>query len=250
MQAKASVQPVSEGVERTLSVYLLGAVDFEAALAFQRRLAYEVAGNRDSGALLLCEHAPLVTIGRHGSWRHVLLEPEELRARRWPVRWVNRGGGCILHAPGQLAIYPILPLDRLGLGIHDYLSNLQQLIVAVLDDFSIRGDTRARQPEVWVGPRPIAALGVAVRNWVSYYGAALNINPDLSLFRAVRIGGAAGGIMTSVERERRGPLRPALVRERLVEHFADHFGFSRMSLFHDHPSLRRKARSDALAPSS
>src|SRR2546427_10169943 len=112
MQAKALVQPADEGVERTLSVYLLGSVDFEAALAFQRRLAYEVAGNRDSGALLLCEHAPLVTIGRHGSWRHVVLEPEELRARRWPVRWVNRGGGCILHAPGQLAIYHILPLDR------------------------------------------------------------------------------------------------------------------------------------------
>ena len=191
-----------------------------------------------------------MTIGRHGSWRHVMLEPEELRARRWRVRWVNRGGGCILHVPGQMAIYPILPLDRLGLGVHDYLNSLQQMIVAVLDDFSIRGETHAGAPDVCVGPRPVAALGVAVRNWVSYYGAALNINPDLSLFRAVRTGGEAGGIMTSVERERHGPLRPALVRERLVEHFAGHFGFSRMSLFHDHPSLRRKARSDALAPSS
>ena len=99
-------------------------------------------------------------------------------------------------------------------------------------------------------PRPIAALGIAVRNWVSYYGAFLNVNPDLALFRNVRVGGDAAETMTSLERERHGPLRPALVRERLVEHFAEHFGFSRISMFHDHPSLRRKARTDALAPSS
>jgi lipoyl(octanoyl) transferase len=101
-----------------------------------------------------------------------------------------------------------------------------------------------------VGQRPIAALGIAVRDWVSYYGAVLNVNPDLSLFRTVQVGGDAGGTMTSVERERRGPLRAALVRERLVEHFSEGFGFKRIAMFHDHPSLRRKARTDALAPSS
>jgi len=241
---------VLANVEPSLRAFLLGSIDFESALSFQRRLAYEVAGNRDSGALILCEHPPLITIGRHGSWRHVLLDPDELKAQRWPVRWVNRGGGCILHVPGQLAIYPILPLDRLGLGIQAYLGQLQKILLAVLDDFSIRGETRRGQPDVWACARPIAALGVAVRNWVSYYGAVLNVNPDLPLFRAVRTGGDEGGIMTSVERERHGPLRPALVRERVVEQFADRFGFARMSLFHDHPSLRRKARSDALAPSS
>ncbi|HEV3119887.1 MAG TPA: lipoyl(octanoyl) transferase LipB [Gemmataceae bacterium] len=245
-----SHQPARPKVEPSLRVYLLGSVDFDDALSFQRRLAYEIAGDRESGALILCEHRHMITIGRQGSWRHVLLEPGELRARRWPVRWVNRGGGCILHAPGQVAIYPIVALDRLDLGIDAYLHRLQQVLVAGLDDFSIRGETRLGQADVWVGPRPIAALGIAVRNWVSYYGGVLNVNPDLALFRGVHVGGPAGGTMTSVERERRGPLRPALVRERLVEHFAARFGFSRISLYHDHPSLRRKARSDALAPSS
>jgi lipoyl(octanoyl) transferase len=241
---------VLAAAEPALQVYLLGQVDFDAALSLQRRLVYEVAGNRGSAGLVLCEHPPLITIGRHGSWRHVLKEPAELKARGWPVRWVNRGGGCILHGPGQLAVYPVLALDRLGLGLKAYLGRLHQVLIALLDDFSIPGEVRPGHADVWVKGRPIAALGVAVRNWVTYYGAALNVNPDLSLFRAVRTGGDAGEIMTSVERERRGPLRPALVRERLVEYFANHFGFSRTSLFHDHPSLRRKARSDALAPSS
>src|SRR5437764_5379016 len=107
--------------EPVLEVYLRGFVDFEAALRLQRRLAYEVACSRDTAALILCEHPPLVTIGRQGSRCHLLCEPVELKARRWPVRWVNRGSGCMLHLPGQLAIYPILALDRLGFGLTAYL---------------------------------------------------------------------------------------------------------------------------------
>src|SRR5205823_9495400 len=107
----------------------------------------EVAGDRESGALILCEHPHLITIGREGSRRQVLLEPDELSARRWPLRWVNRGGGCILHAPGQVALYPILPLDRLALGIDAFLQRLRQILIAVLDDFSIPGEARAEQPD-------------------------------------------------------------------------------------------------------
>jgi lipoyl(octanoyl) transferase len=247
MDLGPSPQPVAAAADVALQAYLLGSVDFEAALAFQRRLVYHVSGDRDSAALVLCEHPPLITMGRHGSRAHLLAEPEELRSRRWQVRWVNRGGGCLLHLPGQLAVYPVLALDRLGLGVQDYLGRLQDVVVAVLDDFGVRGDTRAGQAGVWVGPRLVAAVGVAVRDWVTYYGAFLNVNPPLHPFRLVRATPFGDGVMTSLERERRGPLRPALVRERLLEHFAARFGFLRTSLFSDHPSLSRKAANDALA---
>jgi lipoyl(octanoyl) transferase len=246
--------------ERVLQVYLLGAVEFEAALGLQRRLLYQVSGERDSAALLLCEHSPLVTVGRQGSWAQIRSDPEELRLRGWRIRWVNRGGGCLLHLPGQLAIYPILALDRLGLGVQAYLDRLQQILLDLLDDFQIRatteaptvngnGSARIGERGLWVGNRPIAGIGIAVRDWVTYYGAWLNVNPDLELFRQVRCGRPADGPMTSLERERHGPLRPALVRERFLEHFAARFAFARTALFSDHPSLCRKATSDALTAS-
>jgi len=228
-----------------LRAYLLGLADFESALAFQRRLVYDVTGDRAGAALMLCEHPPIITVGRHGSWRHILCAPEELRARRWRVRWVNRGGGCLLHVPGQLAIYPIVALDHFGLGLQAYLDRLQETLVAVLDDFGVRGETRPGRPGVWVGARLIAGTGVAVRDWVAYYGAALNVNPGLLPFRLVDSGG--DGPMTSLERERRGPVRAALVRERLLEHFAARFGFAETALFSDHPALNRKIPADALA---
>jgi lipoyl(octanoyl) transferase len=249
-----SVEPpvaghAAEG-DRTLQVYLLGSVDFEAALALQHRLVFEVASNRSRAVLILCEHPPGITIGRQGSRAHLLCEPEEFRARQWRVRWVNRGGGCLLHLPGQMMIYPILALDRLGHGLQAYLDRLQEVGLAVLADFGVHGETRPGQPGIWVGPRPIAGIGVAVRDWVTYFGAALNINPALDAFRLVRCGGPNDGPMTSLERERRGPLRPSMVRERFVEYFAERFQFDRTAIFFNHPSLSRKARADAFAARS
>lgn len=238
--------PNAAGAGPALQVYLLGPVEFEAALALQRLLVYHVGGSRDQAALVLCEHPPLITVGRHGSWAHVLCEPDELKHRGWPVRWVNRGGGCLLHVPGQLAVYPVLPLDQLGLGLQAYLDRLQRVLADVLDDFQVLGEASPGHAGVRAGGRLVAAVGVAVRDWVTYYGAAFNINPDLELFRLVRCGGSGEGPMTSLERERRGPLRPALVRERLVEHFAARFGFGRVALFSSHPALIRKAPSDAV----
>jgi lipoyl(octanoyl) transferase len=173
-----------------------------------------------------------------------------LRARQWRVRWVNRGGGCLLHLPGQLAAYSILALDHFKLGLQAYLEQLQRVVLAVLTDFNIDGETRPGHPGVWAGSRLIADIGVAVRNWVTYYGVALNINPALQLFRLVRCSEREEEPMTSLERQRRRPLRPAMVRQRFLEHFAAQFCFSRTSLFSDHPSLIRKAPSDALASPS
>jgi len=228
--------PLESAGDTALQAYLLGSVEFEAALALQRQLVYHVAGARDRAALVLCEHPPAITVGRQGSRAHILYEPEELCSLRWRVRWVNRGGGCLLHLPGQMAIYPILPLDRLALGLQDYLNRLRQVLIDVLADFSVPAAAGPDSADVYVGGRPVAHLGVAVREWVSYFGAALNVYPDLEPLRKVRTSPAALP-MTSLERERRGPLRAALVRERLLEHFVARFGFGRLSLFFHHPAL-------------
>jgi lipoyl(octanoyl) transferase len=233
--------------ERALQVYLLGSVGFEDALALQRLLAFQTAGDTGSSTLILCEHPPLITVGRQGSREHILFEPGELQIRGWPVRWVNRGGGSLLHLPGQLAIYPVLALNQLELGVEAYLERLQTVLASLLVDFNISCAVRPNQAGLWVGNRMIASVGVAVRDWVAYFGAVLNVNPDLDLFRLIRTGQPGDGPMTSIERERRGPLRPALVRERFIEYFASHFNFGRTSLLFHHPFLKRRAASDTVA---
>lgn len=207
-----------------LRVHLLGTLTFDAVLSLQRDLAARLAYWRDGAALVLCEHPPLITVGRQGSPGDILAAPDDLATRGWPVRWVHRGGGTILHLPGQLAVYPIVPLDLLGLTVRDYLHRLQAVLAAVLNDFSVAGGIRSDPTGMWVNDRPIAALGIAVRRGVTSFGATLNVDPDLTLTRLVVPAG--GSAPTSLARERRGPLRQALVRQQLVEHFRDCFGFA------------------------
>ena len=205
-------------------------------LVLQRHLASQAAGDRKASALILCEHSPLITIGREGSLAQVHYEPEDLLARGWRVQWVNRGGGCLLHLPGQVSFYPIVPLDSLGLGLREYLERLHQVVIDVLGDFRIPAVTRPGRAGIWVEPRPVAQVGVAVCDWVTYFGAVLNVHPNLEPFRHVRTG-PEDLPMTSLERERHGPLRVSMVRERFVEHFTTRFGFGCPSIFFHHPTL-------------
>lgn len=233
-----------------LQVYLLGTVDFEEMLRVQRRLVYDVAGDRDRAVLILCEHPPGISVGREGSREHIRCGPAELAARRWPIRWVNRGGGCVLHLPGQLAVYPIIALDRAGFGLQAYVDHLHAVIADVLREFDVAATSAPGRAGVWVGGRRIAHVGVAVNDWVAYFGATLNINPDMELLKRVTDGRNGELPTTSMERERRAPVRPAAVRQRFVEAFRTEFQFDRVSLFPSLPELARQARIDAVTPRS
>jgi lipoyl(octanoyl) transferase len=225
-----------EGSTRVLNAYLLGRLDFDELLALQRRLVYEVAGNRSAGVLLICEHGPGITIGREGSLAHVRLEARELANRGWPVRWVNRGGGCLVSAPGQVVLYPILALDRFNLNVQSYLNLLHEWLLAALASFEVQAEARPPLAGVWAGQRRLAHVGIAVRDWVASFGCTVNVEPNLSWFRDVSCDGDDRP-MTSLARERQAPVRPAAVRQRLLADFADRFGFERVSLFHQHPLL-------------
>src|SRR5512143_3688319 len=112
-----------------IQFHLLGSVDYVACQWLQRRLVYEVGGHDDGRIItLLCEHPPLISVGRRGSRGHIRGTNEQLRRLGLDVRWVNRGGGCVLHAPGQLAIYPIVPLALHHWTVGEYLGRLQQAV--------------------------------------------------------------------------------------------------------------------------
>lgn len=228
--------PLDTGDGLPLHVYLLGQVDYEDGLQLQRLLVDEVR-QRGHAVLLLCEHPTFISVGRQGSSAHIHLDDETLELRRWRIRWVNRGGGCFLHQPGQLAVYPILPLARLGLGLQAFLDALHQTLIDVLDDFSVIATRRQRRVGLWVGERPIAGVGIAVRDWVSWHGAVLNVCPDLLPYRSVRTG-ADDEPMTSLARERHGSPRLGHVRQSLIGHVQQQFGLASPSIFFGHPAVR------------
>ena len=200
----------------------------------QRRLVYEVSGEPNSAALILCDHPSGITIGREGSRAHIRLSPEELMAHRWRVRWVGRGGGAVLHLPGQVACYPIIPLHSIGRTVVGFLNDLQNVVIELLQDYELSGTIDVLRPGVRMNGRTIAQFGIAVHEQITAFGLVLNIDPDVESFRLVQCGGDFLP-MTSLQREAAGRVRIASVRQRLVELIATRFAFDRVSVFHALP---------------
>lgn len=228
-----------------LEAYLLGRVAYGSLIDWQRRMVYDVSGDRSRAVLALCETTPTITVGRTGSREHVLMTDVELAKRGWPVRWVNRGGGCILHVPGQLQVLSITAIDALGMGVVAYLEMLHDIVLNVSHECDVACEVLPNRAGVWAGGRLLAHIGIAVHDCVAYFGAAINIDPDLELFRGLHCDSSPRP-MTSLARERRSPVRPARIRQRLVELFADRFGFRRTAIFHRHHALATNSNSHAL----
>jgi lipoyl(octanoyl) transferase len=226
-----------------LQAYLFGPLDFDCLQRFQRRIVYEAGDDRGRAVVVVCEHPPVVTIGRAGSRSHV--RGDFFSTTGWPIRWVNRGGGTLLHLPGQLAIYPVFALDRIGITLQGYLDRLHATLIQTAAECGVSAETGPCG--IWAGGRLLAHVGVAVRDWITYYGASLNVNPDLEPFRLVDCADRGSGPMTSLQRERRTPIRASSARLHVLEALRKCFDFESVAVFHSHPALTEKATADAIA---
>lgn len=236
---------------RSLEVYLLGLVDFEDAQLLQGRLVYELGEGTVGGALVLCEHPPVISVGRLGSRFHVDADDDELKARGIPLRWVNRGGGCVLHLPGQITGYLALSLDAAELTVQGYVDGLHRALVAVLAEFDLPGVTHDGFDGVFVGRSRVASVGVAVKRYIAYHGFTINVGAYLEPFRLLRLPGPGGAELrqTSLEAQRQRQAPMPRVREALIRQIETAFKFEHHHIYTHHPMIRRKARPHAYAQS-
>jgi lipoyl(octanoyl) transferase len=224
------------GGKPAVQVHLLGRIDYGLCLALQQRLVYEASGRTDGQiSFLICEHDGLISVGRQGSRGHVRMSPRTLESQRLAVQWVNRGGGCVLHQPGQLAVYPIVPLAWHNWTVGEYLARLQDGIAASLVELGIAAETRPGRHGVWGRTGQLALLGAAVKGWVTYHGAYLNVSPAMHLMRMVQSDPWDDSPAGSLVAERRQPVKMTRVRESLVRRLATAFDCDRYHVYSGHP---------------
>ena len=192
--------------------------------------------------LLICEHPPIITIGRGGSRGQVRATAEELTSRQIEVRWVNRGGGALVHAPGQVAVYPIVPLEHLGWTVGDYLRRLQTGLAAMLADIGLTVPVRSDLGGIWGRSGQLVAIGAAVKNWVAYHGAFVNVAPAMTLQRLVDADAERQVPLSSLVIERQQAVKMTSVRAALVARLAESFAAPRQHLYTGHPLLAETTR--------
>ena len=169
----------------TLIVREFGEVDYGECWVAMRE--FSVARAPDCDDELWCvQHPPVFTLGRSGKAEHILAAGEIA------IMHSDRGGQVTYHGPGQLVVYVLLDTHRLGIGPRELVRRLEQAVLDVLAEFGISAERRAGAPGVYVGDAKIAALGLRLRNGMSYHGLALNVDLDLEPFLRINPCGYAG----------------------------------------------------------
>lgn len=180
-------------------VFDLGLVEYKKAWDFQKEIFSAVKNNRLTRALILCQHYPVITIGRTADRKNILFSEQELSAKGIRTYEIERGGDVTYHGPGQLVVYPIFNLSYFKRDIHLFLRKLEEIAIQILSVFGISGARKTGLSGVWVGESKIASIGIAIKNWITYHGLALNIkSDDLINFSLIRPCGR-DIIMTSLE---------------------------------------------------
>jgi len=180
-----------------------GLTPYNEALERQLDLVKKRIEGATPDTLIFTEHPPVFTIGkRKGAESHLLWEAEELEKKGIEVQHTNRGGDITYHGPGQIVGYSIISLhDKKDL--HLYLRNLEQVLINALNRFGLKTGRNPGKTGIWIENRKIAAMGVAVKSWITYHGFALNVKPDLSHFSGIISCGISPeeGLVTSMELE-------------------------------------------------
>jgi lipoyl(octanoyl) transferase len=161
-------------------------VDYPVAVAAMEARVQAIRAGTAAELVWLLEHPPLYTAGTSA-------KPADLLAARFPVYETGRGGQYTYHGPGQRIAYVMLDLQRRGPDLRRYIWTLEEWLILALREFDVRAERREGRVGLWVdlsrygrvGEAKIAAIGVRVRQWVTYHGIALNVAPDLAHYDGI-----------------------------------------------------------------
>ncbi|MGD8371962.1 MAG: lipoyl(octanoyl) transferase LipB [Syntrophobacterales bacterium] len=201
----------------------LGQARYLEVLDLQRRLVELRQGNFVPDTLLLVEHEPIITLGRRGSKDNILSHAEELASQGIKIQRVERGGDVTYHGPGQLVVYPIVHLTQRNLSVRGFVDLLEEIIIQVLADFGIQAHRDPQHRGVWVEDLKVAALGVAIRRWVSFHGIALNVSPNMDHFCHIHPCELRSEQVTSMAKLLRETPSMEQVVQKVVGRFVEHF---------------------------
>jgi lipoyl(octanoyl) transferase len=259
LSSEPTVWTLPERQTHALEVFLLGCVDFDAAIHIQRQSVAKIADRTDRfGILLLCEHPSTITIGRDGSQSEINLSDDDAVAQQIGMHRVARSGGVLLHSVGQLTAYLNIPLDRVGLAADDYLNLLGSALVRTcaeqgvatefLEDCNNDSGSTKRPGVIgrcgqlgWIttgiDPGHDAVSTDTRLDRITTFGLSLNVGPDLIPQRM--IDSSNGRAVSSLAMHRMQVIPMHRVRECLIRQLTEVLEYPEFYLHTRHPLLKR-----------
>ena len=174
----------------------LGLADYASTYEAMKLFTKERA-NETPDEIWVLEHPPVFTLGLAGDAGNLHSPSNQI-----PLVQVDRGGEITYHGPGQIVVYLLLDLKRLGIFVKELVSRIEQALIDTLADFGIKAERHQGAPGIYVSQQPgvpsewigakVAALGLKVSKSCSYHGLALNVATDLEAFQRIHPCGYEG----------------------------------------------------------
>lgn len=236
--------------DASLEFHLLGIVGYEAWLALQEWTAFQISDRNDSrGTVFLCEHPPMITMGAEASSDDLLVDQHQLDREQLNIRWISRGGGTVVHWPGQLAVYAMLPLDRLGCGIVDFRRRIELAAIEACREIKVAAERYEDSPGIWTRGGQVGFFGAATKYRVSTHGLFINVEPDPAALK-LAVGNSLGRKATSLASLRVRPATMHKFRQAMIHALVAQFEYSRFHVHTGHEQLRRTVEPTAVAVES
>jgi lipoyl(octanoyl) transferase len=208
----------------------IGLIDYELAwnqqkLLFNQSISQKLNQEKPTHYLIVCEHPDVYTMGKSADAKNLLLNRLELNERKIDVYDIERGGDITYHGPGQLVFYPIFDLEQMGMGVKQFVFNIEQCLINTLAKLGIESDRIDGRIGIWLGKktpneRKIAAIGIKCSRHVTMHGLAFNVNPNLELFNYIIPCGIVDKSVTSIEKEFGRSLDPLEIKKNLLNEFS------------------------------
>ena len=230
---------MNKKLNKNINVYDLGVLDYKTALNFQEKKLQEIIDikrtNRNESSsietpnyFLFVEHPPVITLGKSGQEKNLLLTKEELERKKIQYFNTNRGGDITFHGYGQIVGYPVIDLENFYTDINRYLRTLEEIVISTLNYFKISSQRSPGETGVWLesnspNSRKICAIGVKTSRWVTMHGFALNVDTDLRYYNYIVPCGIKGKGITSINQEIKKNVSINEVKEKILENLKKTF---------------------------
>ena len=198
----------------------VGRMPYKECWEYQQRLFDELLARQGDGSdmvgtIIFVEHPAVYTLGKSGKMSNMLIDEERLKALGAEFYHIDRGGDITFHGEGQVVCYPILDLEKLGIGLRRYIEILEESIIEAVAEYGIEGRRLEGATGVWLCDeaegadgekvqrnwRKICAIGVKASRFVTMHGLALNASTDLKWFSMINPCGFVDKGVTSISKE-------------------------------------------------
>ncbi|MBR8728839.1 Octanoyltransferase [Porphyromonas levii] len=171
-------------MSRNIKVLINREIKYKDSLAQQQALYKKALSDKRQGGevqhhIIFNEHYPVITLGKHADPHNILFSPELLETKGIDLFSIQRGGDVTYHGPGQWTVYPIFDLEEIGIGLRQYVDNLEEVAIRVAAKYGVVGGRIHGASGVWIDinnhPRKLCAVGIQASRFITMHGIAFNV---------------------------------------------------------------------------